>query len=165
MTVAIKHCKLNSDDIDLIGKLIKSKMAPCRIARKFGVKTDDIRRICTALGLPPTGYRVRKDYTVINDKIRHMVKSERYSQQYIADALQVDKARVLAIQVELGYAIEGKLLPAKKSKMESLAKKVSLLRRDGMTIADACRVVGGISTATYTRYKSAEKKASVVSRG
>lgn len=49
--------------------------------------------------------------------------------------------------------------------MAAKYRKVSALTNDGMTIADACRVVGGISTATYTRYKSAEKKASVVSRG
>ena len=155
MTVVIRPDKLGEKDIQLIGQLIKSKIAPCHIARKFGVKTDDVRRICTSLGLPPTGYRLRRDYTDINAKIRHMVKSERYSQQYIADALHVDKTRVLAIQIELGYAIEGKLLPAKKSRMESLAKKVNLLRRDGMTAKDACKVVG-ISTASYNRhYKKA----------
>ena len=155
MTVVIRPDKLGENDIELISQLIKSKMAPCHIARKFSVKTDDIRRICAALGLPPTGFRVRKDYTDVNSKIRHMVKSERYSQQYIANTLQVDKKRVLAIQIELGYAIEGKLLPAKKSKMESLAKKVNLLRRDGMTAKDACKVVG-ISTSSYNRhYKKA----------
>lgn len=155
MSTMIRPDKLGEKDIELIGQLIKSKMAPSHIARKFSVKTDDIRRICESLGLPPTGIRVTKDYTDIDAKIRHMVKSERYSQQYIANALQVDKKRVLAIQIELGYAVDGKIFPAKKNKMESLAKKVNLLRRDGMTARDACSVVG-ISTASYNRhYKKA----------
>ena len=94
-----------------------------------------------------------RDYAKIDAKIRHMVKSERYHQKFIAEALGVDKARVLAIQVELGYAVGGKVNPAKANRMKSLANKVSLLCRDGMTIKDACSAVGGISPASYGRHK------------
>ena len=62
---------------------------------------------------------------------------------------------MLAIQVELGYAIGGKVNPAKAHRMKSLAARVSLLCRDGMTIKDACKAVGGISPASYGRYKKA----------
>lgn len=146
--------KLTKGDVQLITALANERIAPCKIAIKFGIKTEDVRNICKAQGAFVGGYKSRmRDYQVIDAKIRHMVKSERYSQKFIAEALEVDKTRVLAIQVELGYAVGGKVNPAKAHRMKSLADKVGLLRRDGMTIKDACKAVGGISPASYGRYK------------
>lgn len=148
--------KLTKGDVQLITALANERIAPCKIAIKFGIKTEDVRNICKAQGAFVGGYKSRmRDYQVIDAKIRHMVKSERYHQKFIAGALGVDKARVLAIQIELGYAIGGKVNPAKANRMKSLANKVSLLCRDGMTIKDACKAVGGISPASYGRYKKA----------
>jgi hypothetical protein len=145
---------VTSEDIKLITALANDKLAPCHIARKFNISTEQVRNICKAQGAFVGGYKSRmRDYAKIDAKIRHMVKSERYSQKFIAEALGVDKARVLAVQVELGYAVGGKVNPAKANRMKSLAAKVSLLCRDGMTIKDACKVVGGISPASYGRHK------------
>ena len=148
--------KLTKGDVQLITALANERIAPCKIAIKFGIKTEDVRNICKREGAFVGGYKSRmRDYQVIDAKIRHMVKSERYSQKFIAEALWVDKTRVLAIQVELGYAVGGKVNPMKANKMKSLADKVGLLCRDGMTIKDACKAVGGISPASYGRYKKA----------
>ena len=147
---------VTSEDIKLITALANDKLAPCHIARKFNISTEQVRNICKAQGAFVGGYKSRmRDYAKIDAKIRHMIKSERYSQKFIAEALGVDKARVLAIQIELGYAVGGKVNPAKANRMKSLANKVSLLCRDGMTIKDACSAVGGISPASYGRYKKA----------
>lgn len=147
---------LTKNDVQLITSLANERIAPCKIAIKFGIKTEDVRNICKREGAFVGGYKSRmRDYQAIDAKIRHMVKSERYSQKFIAEALGVDKARVLAVQVELGYAIGGKINPAKANRMKSLADKVGLLCRDGMTIKDACKAVGGISPASYGRYKKA----------
>ena len=147
---------VTNEDIKLITALANDKLAPCHIARKFNISTEQVRNICKAQGAFVGGYKSRmRDYAKIDEKIRYMVKSERYSQKFIAEALGVDKARVLAIQIELGYAVGGKVNPAKANRMKSLADKVSLLCRDGMTIKDACSAVGGISPASYGRYKKA----------
>ena len=148
--------KLTKGDVQLITALANERIAPCKIAIKFGIKTEDVRNICKREGAFVGGYKSRmRDYSKIDAKIRHMVKSERYHQKFIAEALGVDKARVLAIQVELGYAVGGKVNPAKANKMKLLAARVYLLCRDGMTIKDACKAVGGISPASYGRYKKA----------
>lgn len=145
---------VTSEDIKLITALANDKLAPCHIARKFNISTEQVRNICKAHGAFVGGYKSRvRDYAKIDTKIRQMVKSERYSQRFIAEALGVDKARVLAIQVELGYTIGGKVNPAKANRMKLLASKVSLLCRDGMTIKDACSAVGGIIPASYGRHK------------
>lgn len=147
---------VTNEDIKLITALANEKLAPCHIARKFNISTEQVRNICKREGAFVGGYKSRmRDYAKIDAKIRHMVKSERYHQKFIAEALGVDKARVLAIQVELGYAVGGKVNPVKANRMKLLANKVSLLCRDGMTIKDACKAVGGISPASYGRHKKA----------
>ena len=147
---------ITTEDVRLITELSNAKMAPCHIARKFGIKTEEVRNICKANGAFVGGYKSRmRDYNDIDNKIRKMVSLDRYSQTYIAQALQVEKPRVLAIQIELGKVTSAGVIDTQKKKKIALARKVDLLRRDGMSVKDACKAVSGISQSTYHRIKKA----------
>lgn len=146
--------KLTQHDHHLIAELLKDNMPPSTIGKKFGVRAETVREIGNRAGLEcKFKYRARKD-TVKDEKIKQMLLLDRYSQKFIADSLGVCRTRVLKMQIELGL-VEETVIEASKSKMTAKAKQVHRLCIDGMTIAEACKAVGGISTASYGRYKKA----------
>ncbi len=147
---------IEKEDEPLIIALAKEGLTAMAIAEKFDVTSTEIKKFCTSKDVFVRTYkRQPRSREETNELIRKMLKTERYSQNYISETLQVDKSWVLKMQIELGYAIEGKVFNAKRQRMERLTKQVRLLRRDGMTSKEACAVVG-ISTSSYNRhYKKA----------
>jgi len=142
---------IEKEDAPLILALAQDGMLCAEIADKFDVEPSDIRKLCSEYGVKVKARKPReRSIEEITDIIRKMVKSGRYSQKYIAEAMNVDRRRVLAVQVEFGLAIDGKVMEARKARMINLSRQVQLLRRDGMNAIAACKAVG-ISHSSYIR--------------
>lgn len=146
---------IKKKDEQLIVALAKEGLTAYVIGTKFGISADDVKVICNRHNTPVKGYKIRVAYTeALEERIRVMIKSERYSQRFIAKALGVQKTRVKELQAEMGYTIEGSVFAAKRNRMQRLAAKVEMLKREGMMVKCACHVVG-ISPSSYHIHKKA----------
>lgn len=148
-------------DKKLVTALAAEGLSAGAIGNKFGFRVQKVVAICKEAGVFVKTMKERSPG--IEEKMMHLITQGKLSQQAIADMLRVCPSRVRRMQAELLEFECGKAREFWRSKMAAKYRKVATLTNDGMTIGDACKVVGGISTATYTRYKLAEKKASMVS--
>lgn len=148
-------------DKKLITALAAEGLSAGAIGNKFSFSAQKVVAVCKEAGVFVKTARERTPN--LQEKMVNLIMQGKLSQQAIADMLRVCPSRVRKMQAELLEFECGKAREFWRSKMAAKYRKVSALTNDGMTIGEACKVVGGISTATYTRYKSAEKKASMVS--
>lgn len=163
MSIMINLENVCPHDKKLVTALAAEGLSAGAIGNKFGFRVQKVVAICKEAGVFVKTMKERSPS--MEEKMMNLIIQGELSQQAISDMLHVCTSRVRKMQAELLEFECGKARDFWRSKMAAKYRKVSSLTNDGMTIADACRVIGGISTATYTRYKSAEKKASVVSRG
>lgn len=161
MTVVINLENVCPHDKKLITALAAEGLSAGAIGNKFSFSAQKVVAVCKEAGVFVKTARERTPN--LQEKMINLIMQGKLSQQAIADMLRVCPSRVRKMQSELLEFECGKAREFWRSKMAAKYRKVSALTAGGMTIGEACKVVGGISTATYTRYKSAEKKASMVS--
>lgn len=140
-------------DKKLVTALAAEGLSAGAIGNKFGFRVQKVVAICKEAGVFVKTMKERSPG--IEEKMMHLITQGKLSQQAIADMLRVCPSRVRKMQAELLEFECGKAREFWRSKMAAKYRKVATLTNHGMSISEACKVVGGISTATYTRYKKA----------
>lgn len=133
-------------DHQLICELAKD-LAPYKIAIKFDLPTDAVKRICARYGVPVLG---RHKLVTLKTQIMALHK-QGMRQCQIANQLNVDDSMVRKYLWEAG--IKSGVRTDKSADSVKKAKQIDLLRKDGMTAQDACNAVG-ISLNTYYLYRN-----------
>lgn len=132
-------------DHQLICELAKD-LAPYKIAKKFEISTDAVKRICDRYSVTVIG---KHKPSPMKARILEL-KNKGMRQCEIANELNVDDGTVRK------YLWEDKVKRGKRTvnNADSVekAKQIELLRKDGMTAQDACDAVG-ISLNTYYLYR------------
>lgn len=133
-------------DHQLICELAKD-LAPYKIAQKFELTTDAIKRICARYGVAVIG---KHKASTIKMQILEL-KKQGLRQCQIAMQLNVDDSMVRKYLWEAG--IKSGLRTEKHAESVKKAKQIDALRIDGMTAQYACNAVG-ISLNTYYLYRN-----------
>jgi hypothetical protein len=134
---------VSQEDKYLIAELAKSNMTASTIGNKFGFKALKVLAICESMGV-----KVRYNQRNSKDaKLIDMVKSQRYSANFIASTLGVCTSTVRAAQRELSLTYSETV----KKRNEKI-KQVHMLCKDGMITREACAAVG-VTVSMYNRLK------------
>ncbi len=126
----------------LICELAK-ELAPYKIAKKFEISADEVKRICALYGVKVIGKH--KPSTM---KMRILeLKEKGWRQIDIARELNTDDSVVRKYLWEAG--IKSGVTREKSAESIRKARQVDMLRRDGMTAQDACNAVGNSLNSYY----------------
>lgn len=135
-----------TNDHQLICELAKD-LAPYKIAKKFELTTDAVKRICARYGVAVIG---KHKPVTLKMKVLEMHK-QGVRQCQIANELNIGDNLVRKYLWEAG--IKGGVKTEKQSSSLKKVAQVEMLRKDGMTAEDACKAVG-ISSGTYYLYRN-----------
>lgn len=153
MSITVNLDNVCPHDKKLVTALAAEGLSAGAIGNKFGFRVQKVVAICKEAGV---FVKTMKERTpAVEEKMINLIMQGKLSQQAIADMLRVCPSRVRKMQAEIFNFEHGKAREFLRGQMFDQYKKVARLVDDGMTIADACRVVGGISSASYGRYKKA----------
>jgi hypothetical protein len=134
---------VSQEDKHLIAELAKSNMTASLIGNKFGFKATKVVAICESMGV-----KVRYNQRSSKDaRLLEMIKSQKYSANFIASSLGMCTNTVRAAQRNLGLTYSEAV-----KKRNAKIKQVHLLCKDGMSTKEACAVVG-VTVSMYNRLK------------
>ena len=145
-SVALQMNQYATPDHQLICELAKD-LAPYKIASKFELTTDAVKRICARYGVPVIG---KHKASTLKMQILEL-KKQGLRQCQIANQLNVDDNMVRKYLWEAG--IKSGVRTDKSADSVKKSGQIDLLRKDGMTAQDACNAVG-ISLNTYYLYRN-----------
>lgn len=134
-------------DHQLICELAKD-LAPYKIAKKFETTTEEVKHICAMYGIKPIG-KHGVAYTM-KDRVFELL-NQGVRQCEIAERLNIDTAMVRKYVWE--SSVKSGKVSDKSSESIKKAKHVEMLRGDGMSAVDACKVIG-ISLNGYYMYRN-----------
>lgn len=133
-------------DHQLICELAK-ELAPYKVAKKFETTTGEVKRICAMYGIKPIG-KHGVAYTM-KDRVFELLE-QGVRQCEIAERLNIDPAMVRKYVWE--SSVRSGKVSDKSTESIKKAKQVEMLRGDGMSAVDACKVIG-ISLNGYYMYR------------
>lgn len=139
--------QVEQSDHALICELAK-ELAPYKVAKKFETTTEEVKRICAMYGIKPIG-KHGVAYTM-KDRVFELL-NKGVSQGEIAERLNIDPAMVRKYTWESD--VRAGIISKKSSESIKKAKQVEMLRGDGMSAVDACKVIG-ISLNGYYMYRN-----------
>lgn len=145
-SAALQTRRYATADHQLICELAKD-LPPYKIAKKFELTTDAVKRICASYGVSVIG---RHKPVTLKMQILDLHK-QGLRQCQIANQLNVDDNMVRKYLWEAG--IKSGVRTDRSADSVKKAKQIDMLRKDGMTALDACNAVG-ISLNTYYLYRN-----------